>query len=113
MTKPDDTGSVKERARCPHCAGHLAVRTTRAVTPLFRQKVLQCRNPECGASFGASDAITHQISPSACPNPSVDLPFSAPRARPTAANDRDPRKTSGPEEVPRPDNDTEGAVATG
>jgi transcription elongation factor Elf1 len=113
MTQPDDSRADKERVKCPHCGHHLATRSSRSVTPLYKQKVLQCRNPACGASFGASSGITHQISPSACPRAGIDLPFAAPRARPAAANDRDPRRTSGPEEVPRPDNDANAAGLTG
>lgn len=105
MNQPDDTGADKERARCPHCRTHLSTRSSRSVTPLFKQKVLQCRNPACGASFGASSGITHQISPSACPDPAVDLPFAPPRARRGPANDDAPPRTTGPKEVPRPDND--------
>lgn len=114
MSKPVDSGADKERAKCPHCGDHLATRSSRSVTPLFKQKVLQCRNPACGATFGASLGITHQISPSGCPDPSVDLPFAAPRARRKHANDDQPKKLeSGPEEVPRALNDDAVASLTG
>jgi len=107
MSQPDDTGADKERAKCPHCLTHLSTRSSRSVTPLFKQKVLQCRNPDCGATFGASSGITHQISPSACPDPAVELPFSAPRTR-RAANDGQPKQLHRGPGVPPPDNDETG-----
>ena len=113
MSRPDDHGADKERLKCPHCASHLATRTSRSVTPTFKQKVLQCSNAECGASFGYAAEITHQISPSACPNPDVQIRTSSPRAKRAPANDDSPARTSGPE-VPLPANDEDAAgIATG
>lgn len=111
--QPNDIGADKERAKCPHCGAHLSTRSSRSVTKTFKQKVLQCRNPACGASFGASSGITHQISPSACPDPSVDLPFSAPRARRAHANDDQPKKLESGAEVPPALNDDAVASLTG
>jgi hypothetical protein len=58
---------------CPHCGQATGVRNSRSMTPLVRQLQLQCVNPECGATFGADLSITHQISPSAIPNPAIML----------------------------------------
>ena len=85
---------------CPHCAGATRTRTSRAVTPLYRQLIRACLDAECGFTFGVEVSITHGISPSARPNPACALRMSAPRARPandntvavsevTAANDDD------------------------
>lgn len=103
--RPDDRGADKQRMRCPHCDHHLVVRSSRAITPLTKQKTLQCRNPRCGASFSYVGGIDRQISPSACPNPRVDIPMAAPRARSGPDNDDQPKRLKSPEEVPRPAND--------
>lgn len=112
MTQPKDHGADKERTKCPHCGGHLVTRSSRSVTPLYKQKVLHCRNPDCGASFGYGGGITHQISPSACPRPGVDLPNSVPRARKPPANDDAPTRHSGPEVPARRGNDDDATRLT-
>jgi len=95
----------RERFSCPHCGARLATRSTRRISTTCREKYLQCENVACGATFGASSEITHQISPSACPNPRVALRTSAPRRRsanddfPDPANDGEQR---GPEVPPAP-----------
>ena len=58
---------------CPHCGSPTRSRSTRLVTSTLREIYLQCTNLHCGASFGAQFAITHQIAPSARPNPEVRL----------------------------------------
>lgn len=106
--------SAKPRGiACPHCGGATVVRYSRSMTPLVRQMQLQCINTECGATFGADLSITHQISPSAIPNPAIMLRKVPPRRVanddfPPAAND-----VSGLE-VPRPANDDHDAgIETG
>ncbi|WP_299307830.1 ogr/Delta-like zinc finger family protein [uncultured Croceicoccus sp.] len=58
---------------CPHCSSRATVRTSRAVTPLYRQLNIACRNAECGHTFAADMTITHTISPSAIPDPEIHL----------------------------------------
>lgn len=58
---------------CPHCKGRAQVRSSRWITELYRQLYLVCRNVECGHTFGADITVTHTISPSACPDPSIEL----------------------------------------
>lgn len=70
---------------CPHCEGPTRTRSSRAVTPLYRQLLRACLDVECGFTFGVEVAITHGISPSARPNPAVELRMAPPRKR--AAND--------------------------
>ncbi len=94
---------IRSNIACPHCRAATRTRTSRSVTGTYRQLTLICLNPECGATYGADLAITHMISPSARPDPSVQLRESAPRGR-SADNDRQPRTVTGPE-VPRPAND--------
>ncbi|MES2042575.1 MAG: ogr/Delta-like zinc finger family protein [Pseudomonadota bacterium] len=122
--KPDDSTADKERFKCPHCGTHLATRSSRAVSPIYKEKSLYCTNANCGATFKSESSLTAQISPSACPNPRVVLPSIAPRRRmipvAVAANDTTPAACaasnigcSGPE-VPRAANDDHGpAVALG
>jgi hypothetical protein len=52
----------------------MGVRTSRNITPMFREVYFTCREVFCGASFKASLNIDAEISPSAAPNPKVDLP---------------------------------------
>lgn len=73
---------------CPHCDGPARIRTSRSLSPLYRQLNCQCCSPECGHTFGADLTITHTISPSAQPNPAIVLRISPPRRR-IAANDDD------------------------
>lgn len=83
-------GRQKQRFthKCPHCGSVAKMRTTRAVTPLFRELRFQCTNVEgdeaCGHTFVASLEITRTIVPSARPNPRIKLPIAPPRANRTA-----------------------------
>lgn len=77
---------------CPHCAHPARVRSSRAVTPTFRQLQLQCQNVECGATYGAVLEIVHEIAPPAARNPEIHL-RSVPvrtRAAPLPADHRGP-----------------------
>ena len=66
---------------CPDCTSRAQVRTSRAITPTYRQLHLRCSNDDCGHTFAAELTITHTISPSACPDPSIDLRQAPPRRR--------------------------------
>lgn len=72
------------RQVCPHCGATAVARTTRAITPLFRELRYQCTNIDgddpCGHTFVASLVIERTIVPSARPNPKINLPLAAPRA---------------------------------
>ncbi len=103
---------------CPHCSGATRVRSSRTVTPTYRQLYFQCSTIDCGHTFAAELSITHTIVPSARPNPDIHLRIAPPRRR--ADNDNpggavDPRR--GPEVSPplaANDDDTASeAVATG
>ncbi|MDR7655026.1 MULTISPECIES: ogr/Delta-like zinc finger family protein [Acinetobacter] len=58
---------------CPHCASKFYLRTSKLESPLFRVVYFQCSNIKCGFSARAEFAITHQVAPSANPNPLVNL----------------------------------------
>jgi predicted RNA-binding Zn-ribbon protein involved in translation (DUF1610 family) len=110
--RPDDSTADKERFKCPHCGSHLATRSSRMISPIYKERSLYCTNAEtCGATFKSESTLTAQISPSACSNPRVVLPTIAPRRRMVpvaiAANDT---SCSGPE-VPRAANDDHGPAA--
>ncbi len=88
---------------CPHCGSATGTRNSRPLTATYRQLQLQCTNAECGATFGAELAITHEISPPAVRNPKVTLRTSPPRKR--AANDDSPPVAPLGPEVPSPANE--------
>lgn len=61
--------------RCPHCRMNTIRRTTREVTITFRELFFTCKNPACGHTFKASLSYDYGLSPSAIPDPAVDLPL--------------------------------------
>lgn len=63
--------------RCPHCKVWAHVRSSVQITPLLREKYLVCTNAACGHAFAAATEINRTLSPSAIPDPSIQLPFSA------------------------------------
>lgn len=58
---------------CPHCNGAMRIRSSRLHSQTCRELNLQCLNTDCGATYGATLEISHAISPSAHPNPAVNL----------------------------------------
>ncbi|PZO87417.1 MAG: transcriptional regulator [Sphingomonas sanxanigenens] len=86
---------------CPHCRRPARVRSSRAVTPLYRQLNLQCTNVDCGHTYAAAIEILYSIVPSAHPDPAIDLRRAPPRRVPIAANDGG----SVPGVTPPPSND--------
>lgn len=63
----------RNRFLCPHCGQKFDLRTSKLESPLFRVSYFQCTNIKCGFSARAEFAITHQVAPSAMPNPMVNL----------------------------------------
>ncbi|KTS79125.1 hypothetical protein NS274_03670 [Pseudomonas oryzihabitans] len=55
--------------------------------PLLSRTFLICRNPVCGATFLGVDEITHRLSPSSQPNPTVTLPYAPSALRRAALDD--------------------------
>ncbi len=89
---------------CPHCKGPMRTRSSRGVTDTYRQSIVACLDPECGATYGLGHEINHQISPSAKPNPGIMIRTSPPRtsrAESAPAND----DASDPEVSQAPAND--------
>lgn len=65
------------RMACPHCDFDSVIRTSMLMTKLMRETTYACTNPECGHTFIALTEIVRTLSPSATPNPSVNLPLSS------------------------------------
>jgi len=86
---------------CPHCRGPARIRSSRPVTLTYRQLNCACLDVQCGFTFGADIEITHMISPSARPNPDVQL-RAVPRRTRRPANDDHAR---GPEVPPHANDD--------
>lgn len=59
---------------CPHCGGRMRIRTSEGTHIFLRVAYLQCVNEACGWSVRAQFEMTHEMSPSGMPNPSVRLP---------------------------------------
>lgn len=68
-------GSNKESTRlpCPHCKWPSVIRTSEQMSVLTRRAVYCCVNAECGHTFVANTEVSHTLSPSATPDPSVNL----------------------------------------
>jgi len=75
--------------RCPHCGEPAIVRSSRALSPVYREQVMQCTNALCSFSYVVGSEVIRALSPSAMPNPDVHItPSTNPRAgQPCAAND--------------------------
>ncbi len=78
------SGSVY-KLKCPDCGGPIRVRNSYEQHALLRGLFLQCTNLNCGGVFGGNMEITHRMSPSAAPNPNIDLPLAPSAMRKAAA----------------------------
>lgn len=59
---------------CPHCQSKIRIRTSVGEHIFLRRAYLQCTNEACGFTAIGSFEITHEMSPSGTPNPSIQLP---------------------------------------
>lgn len=64
------------RPRCPHCGARSTVRTSRELSPVYREQLMQCTNALCGHTYVVGQEVLRTISPSAMPNPAVSIPQS-------------------------------------
>lgn len=62
--------------RCPHCKHATSARTSTQLSALYREVTYQCRNLICGHVFVAGLEAIRTLSPSAIPDPEINLPFS-------------------------------------
>lgn len=76
--------------RCPHCSEPAIVRSSRSLSPIYREQLMQCTNALCGFTYVVGAEVIRAISPSAMPNPNVHIaPSTNPCAGvPRAANDQ-------------------------
>lgn len=72
--QPGKSGAL----RCPHCGCVGRRRTSREITPTHREIYYQCSNLFCGHAWRASESYDWGLTPSAIPNPKVDLPLRVP-----------------------------------
>ena len=63
------------KLKCPHCGHGIRIRNSVSQHALLRTAYLQCTNVACGATFRGEFEITHEMSPSAQPNPEIQLPL--------------------------------------
>lgn len=68
--------TYKHRIPCPHCGENMRIRKSQALTPVYREAVVECRNPDCGFRGKANFEVTNTLTPSDAPNPTIHLPFS-------------------------------------
>lgn len=64
------------RLVCPHCGEPTRIRTTKTLSPIYREAYVQCTKPECGWSGKARVEIAETFNPSRQPNPDVRLQLS-------------------------------------
>ncbi|WP_411341187.1 ogr/Delta-like zinc finger family protein [Sphingopyxis sp. J-6] len=60
---------------CPHCGAPSYIRTSEMVTPTSKDLFYLCLNTDCGFTWKAQIAIVYGLSPSAIPNPQIDIPM--------------------------------------
>ena len=94
----------KLRVSCPHCKQAARIRHSRELSDVYRDGIIECQNiTECGwrGRFGFEFLAT--LTPSAEPNPEIDLPQSdyvlptSPHALPAKLR----KHTASPEEIAR------------
>jgi len=68
----------RARTRCPHCQCAADIRSSREITATHREIYYRCTNLFCGHAWRASESYDWGLTPSAIPNPAVDLPLRVP-----------------------------------
>lgn len=64
------------RLTCPHCGSHVRIRSSKGLTPIYREAYLHCTDEDgCGWRGKMAMEITQTLCPSATPNPEVQLPL--------------------------------------
>ena len=73
---------------CPHCRSKIRIRTSVGEHIFLRRAYLQCTNEACGFTAIGSFEITHEMSSSGTPNPSINLPVAPAALRRIAISTR-------------------------
>lgn len=83
--------NARPQIMCPHCKKtNLKIRSSEQRHPLLKDIWLACPNFLCGFTCRGHIEITHSISPSATPDPSIFIPtFQQILAQRVASNDAD------------------------
>ena len=89
FAKPRSRHGGTLRTVCPHCQTLAKVRSSKQLTPLFKELRFQCQDLECGHTFVASLNIDRTIVPSLKPNPRIKLKVGLPRVVEPANDDGD------------------------
>lgn len=71
---PHATRLRRGMIQCPHCNADAIIRTSEQQTPLHKDIYLICSNADCGHTWKAQISAVHSLSPSAIPNPEINLP---------------------------------------
>lgn len=74
--KPAKPMADRQRLDCPHCEWPCVIRTSTKLSALTRESMYACTNVECGHTFVGLTEIVRTLSPSATPNPAINLPLS-------------------------------------
>lgn len=61
--------------QCPHCKQRAIARSSKHMSPVFREITFTCRNLQCGHVYVAGLEALRTLSPSAAPDPEIDIPF--------------------------------------
>lgn len=69
------------RLACPACNAPLVIRCSKGESPCVRSLWYQCRNLACGATFGGTQTIDYQLSPSGLAEPLQVLPLAPSRLK--------------------------------
>jgi len=69
--------------------GRMRIRTSEGTHIFLRVAYLQCANEACGWSVRAEFEMTHEMSPSGMPNPTVKLPVAPVALRRQAMKSQD------------------------
>lgn len=87
FAKPRSRHGGTLRTNCPHCLAVAHVRSSKQLTPVFKELRFQCSDIDCGHTFVASLTIDRTIVQSAKPNPRIRLPIGQPRPSKPANDD--------------------------
>lgn len=64
------------RMECAHCGAKSVIRHGRVVSKTMREVIYQCTNVECGHCFVVMAETVRSLTPSAIPDPTVNIPLS-------------------------------------
>jgi len=65
------------KTKCPHCSSDCVIRDSEQLSDLVRRIKFACTDPDCGHTFKATLEVTHSLSASSKPNPTIRLPFAS------------------------------------